>query len=53
MHNECINESPTGVVKANHTIENKMLGGYPPAFFMPIKDKFKMLGGYPPAFLCQ
>jgi hypothetical protein len=28
-----------------------MLGGwYPPAFLMPIKDKFKMLGGYPPAF---
>jgi hypothetical protein len=26
-----------------------MLGGYPAAFFMPIKA-FKMLGGYPPAF---
>jgi hypothetical protein len=26
-----------------------MLGGYPPAFFMPIIT-FKMLGGYPPAF---
>jgi hypothetical protein len=30
-----------------------MLGGYPPAFFMPMPNNqkpFKMLGGYPPAF---
>jgi hypothetical protein len=34
----------------NANIEKfKMLGGYPPAFFMPIIN-FKMLSGYSPAF---
>jgi hypothetical protein len=38
----------TSLLNAN--IEKfKMLGGYPPAFFMPIIH-FKMLSGYSPAF---
>ena len=28
-----------------------MLGGYPAAFFMPIKIFYKILGGDPPAFI--